>query len=319
MVNFLFSLDTELAWGYSDLDHLRSKRFSPDGSRERRSIELLLDVLDEFAIVATWAVVGHLFYEKCEECDICPILEWRGKYRSFEEVYKTNDPLWYGADVIETLLARGSRHEIAFHGYTHEVFDENTMSEEEARTEIQEWLRVSKRKHIIPRTVIFPQTEIGHLDLFKEYGFICYRGDDLLPEVCSLPLIGRAFRRFYYDLPAALFTPQVYEFKVEPPELVSFPSCQGLFRFNRKVERILDSLGLHNLRIRRIVKGVEKAATEKRIIHIWAHPHEFQTKKDVEKLRYLFGYVSEQVNEGRLQSIGMADLAKIAVDQQGSS
>src|SRR3990172_3955205 len=113
---FLFSLDTELAWGYFDMDRLRSERFSSDGSRERRAIDRLLDILDEFNIVATWALVGHLFYEKCEKCDLCPILEWQGKYRSFEQIYETNAPLWYGADVVETLLARGGRHEIAFHG-----------------------------------------------------------------------------------------------------------------------------------------------------------------------------------------------------------
>lgn len=313
---FLFSLDTELAWGYFDLDRLRSKRFSSDGSRERRSIERVLDVLEEFNIIATWAVVGHLFYERCEKCNVCPVLDWKGKYRSFEEVYETNAPLWYGADVIETLLTRGSQHEIAFHGYTHRVFDENMMSEEEAGTEIQEWLRVSKRKHIIPRTVIFPRTQIGHLDLFKEYGFICYRGEELLPEVCSLSLIGRVFRRLYHYL-SILSTPQVYEFKVEPSGLVNLPSSHDFFGFNRKMERVLDSLNLHNLRIRKIIKGVEKAAIEKKIIHIWAHPHEFQTKKDIEKLRYLFGYVSEQVNKGRLQSIGMADLARKAMEQHG--
>ena len=311
---FLFSLDTELAWGKFDRDRSRPKWFSPDGSRERRAIELLLNVLDEFGVVGTWAVVGHLFYEKCEECDICPILEWRGKYRSFEEVYKTSDPLWYGADVIESILSRGPRHEIAFHGYTHKVFDENTMSEEEARTEIQEWLRVSKRKHIIPRTVIFPRTKIGHLDLFKEYGFICYRGEELMPEISSLPLIGRVFRRFYHYL-SPLFTPQVYAFKVEPSGLVKFPSSRWLFGFNRKVERILDSLNLHNLRIRKIVKGIEKAAIEKKIIHIWAHPWEFQTKKDIEKLCYLLGYVSDEMSKGRIQSVGMADLARIAMEQ----
>jgi peptidoglycan/xylan/chitin deacetylase (PgdA/CDA1 family) len=310
---FLFSLDTELAWGYFDLDRLRCKMFSTDGSRERRSIELVLDVLEEFNIIATWAIVGHLFYERCEKCDICPILDWKGKYRSFEEVYETNKPLWYGADIIETLLTRGSQHEIAFHGYTHEVFDENTMSEEEAKTEIEEWLRISKRKNITPQTVIFPRGKISHLDLFKEYGFICYRGEELMPEMYSLPLIGRVFRRLYYYL-SALSIPQVYEFKVEPSELVNFPSSRWLFGFNRKVERILDSLNLHKLRVNRIIQGVKKAADENKIIHIWAHSWEFQTKKDIEKLRYLLGYVSGEVSKGRIQSVGMADLARIAME-----
>ena len=310
---FLFSLDTELAWGYFDMDRLRSERFSSDGSRERRAIDRLLDILDEFNIVATWALVGHLFYEKCEKCDLCPILEWQGKYRSFEQIYETNAPLWYGADVVETLLARGGRHEIAFHGYTHKVFNEGVMSQQEARTEIQEWLRAARRKNIIPQTVIFPRNQVGHLDAFKEAGFICYRGHERLPKDYAIPVIGKALNRI--DLVLQIRTPQVYEVEVEPSGLVNLPSSRWLFRIDRRVETILDSLNLPHLPIYRLIKGIDKAAKEKKVIHLWAHPCEFRTDKDFEKLRHLLGHVSEQVKRGRLQSIGMADLARLALEQ----
>lgn len=313
---FLFSLDTELAWGYFDLDRRRSKIFSPDGSRERRSVELLLDVLDEFGVVATWGVVGHLFYEKCEKCDICPIMEWKGKYRSFEEVYGTNNPLWYGADVMETLLARGSRHEIAFHGYTHQVFDESTMGEEAARMEIQEWLRLSKRKGLVAQTVIFPRDRVGHLDVFKEAGFICYRSEEDLPRLFRLRYIGALIKAIDHVL--SLSTPPVYELNgMESPALVNLRSSQDFFGFNRRLEMILDSLNLHRLRINRMIRGVKKAAEEKKIMHIWAHPWGFQTKKDIEKLCYLLGHVSDEVNRGRIRSVGMAELVRTATEELG--
>ena len=75
---FVFSLDTELAWG-SLWDQPRSERTSRDGSKERETIRRLLDMMDEFGIVATWAITGHLFYEKCEECEVCPILGFERK------------------------------------------------------------------------------------------------------------------------------------------------------------------------------------------------------------------------------------------------
>lgn len=314
---FLFSLDTELAWGYYDLDDIRSKKFSPDGSRERKSIELLLDILDEFGIVATWAITGHLFYEKCEACDICPILEWRGKHPSFEKVYETEHPLWYGADVVTTLLTRGSKHEIAFHGYTHKVFDENRMSAEEAKTEIQEWQRLSRRKGLLPQTVIFPQGQIGHLGVFRDAGFLCYRGDTVMPRIHSFPLIGKLL--YHAGLTLQIVAPQVYEARIEPSGLVNLPSSQWFFEINRNVEMLLDGLNLHNLRIRRIIRGVKKAVDEKKVIHVWAHPYEFQTEKDFEELRYLFRYVSEQISQGKLQSIGMADLAQQTIEQKYES
>ncbi len=310
----LFTLDTELAWGCFDLDLRRSRQFSSDGSRERSSIELLLNVLDEFGIVGTWAVVGHLFYQKCEECDICPILEWEGKYRSFKDVYKTDKPLWYGADIVETLLTRGAQHEIAFHGYTHQIFDENTMSEEAVRIEIQEWLRVSKRKGIVPETVIFPRDIVGHLSVLKEAGFICYRSEEDLPGLFSLRYVGKLLKSIDHIL--SITTPPVYDLNVvESSGMVKICSSQHFFGFNRRLELILDSLNLHKLRINRMIKGVKKAADEKKIVHIWAHPWEFQTKKDIEKLRYLLDYVSDEIRRGRIQSIGMADLARKATEK----
>lgn len=309
---FLLSLDTELAWGYFDC--FRPQMFSAGGWRERRSVDLLLDVFDEFNITATWAVVGHLFHERYQAGDAYPSMDWNGRYPVFERLYKNSSPLLYGADIIDTLLTRGSRHEIAFHGYTHKVLSERAMSKEEARAEIVEWLRVSKRKNIVPRTVIFPRNKIGHLDLFNEYGFLCYRGEELMPKAYSLPLAGRVFRRLYHYL-AALSTPLVYECKVDSSGLVNLPSSRWLFGLNRRVEWVLDSLNLHHFRIRQLIKGVEKAAVGKKIIHIWAHPHEFQTNKDIEKLRYLLGYVADEVSKGRMQSVGMAALARKAIDR----
>lgn len=307
---FVFSLDTELGWGYFDLDHLRLTRCSTDGSTERKSIERLLDTLDEFGIAATWAVVGHMFYESCEHCAICPVLDWKGKYGSFEEVYETNNPLWYGADVINTLCARGAHHEIAFHGYTHEIFDEDTMSEEQARIEIREWLRLAERKKLTPRTVVFPRNKVGHLRLFKEFGFLCYRGEVPKPRTHSMlylrKILGKLRHHYYY-----FFLPPVYEFcEIGPYGLVNILSTPNYFKRDHGIGRLFDGLNLYKLSMSSAVRGVKKAAKEKKIIHLRAHPSEFRTERDFEKLRYLFGCVSQYVNQGYLLSVTMTDLAR---------
>ncbi len=309
---FVFSLDTELAWG-SLWDQPPSKRSSRDGTTERKTIQRLLDIMDEFGVVATWAITGHLLYEKCEECEECPILDLKGKDSRFEQIYKSQGSMWYGADVVETLLSRDSRHEIAFHGYTHRLFDR--LSKDEARFEIQEWLRLAKRKNIIPQTVIFPQGRIGHLDLFRQAGFICYRGRDVRRPALSIPLLGKALNRLNSKL--SMMTPQTYDIKVDPQGLVNIPSSQWLFRTDRRIETSLDWLNLPNLRFAGTVKGIEKAAKEKKIIHLWAHPHEFRTEKDFRKLRYVFGQFASHAKAGRLKSVTMADLARRALNDTG--
>lgn len=303
---FLFSLDTELAWGY--YDQFDEKNFSRNGERERKAVLRLLEIFDEFNITATWAVVGHMFYEKCEKCEICPVLEWKDKYRSFDRIYETDDQLWYGLDVIELLQTRGARHEIGFHGYTHRVFGENQMTEKDARLEISEWQRLADRKKITPYSVVFPRNRSGYLKAFKEAGYICYRGDELHPRDYRIPVLGKVLN--IIDLFLQFRTPQVYNPIMDDSGLVNLPSSRWLFGMNRKIERLLDALGLPFLRIRRMISGIRKAAQQGKIVHIWAHPEEFKTDADFEKLRFLLKSVSAEMRKGSIRSVGMAELAR---------
>lgn len=311
---FLFSLDTELAWGY--FDQYRSGRFSKDGVWERKAIHRLLDILDEFNISATWAVVGHMFFASCEKCDTCPILEWKGKYSSFEKIYDTSDQLWYGADVIDMLQARGASHEIGFHGYTHKVFDERVMTEAEAKIEIAEWHRLAVRKNITPYSVVFPRNRVGHLKAFKNAGYICYRGDELRPKGSRFTLFRKAMNVF--DLIFQIRTPLVYDPILDESGLMNLPASRWFFGMNRWVEAVLDAVGLDSLRILPMIEAVKRAAREGKIVHIWAHPEEFKTDRDFEKLRYLLEQVTVEIEKGSMQSITMIDLARKAFSPGGA-
>lgn len=312
---FLFSLDTELAWGY--FDQYRSGRFSEDGVWERKAIHRLLDIFDEFEISATWAVVGHMFYASCEKCEICPVLEWKEKYSSFEQIYDTGNQLWYGADVIDLLRGRGARHEIGFHGYTHKVFDEHIMTEEEAKTEISEWQRLAARKNITPYSAVFPRNRAGHLKSFKDAGYICYRGDELRPEGSRFMLLRKAINVF--DLIFQTRTPLVYDPILDESGLINLPASRWLFGMNRRVEAVLDAVGLASLRIRPMIQAVNRAAREGKIVHIWAHPEEFKTDRDFEKLRFLLDQVAGEIKKGTMQSITMIDLARKAYAAGGAA
>jgi peptidoglycan/xylan/chitin deacetylase (PgdA/CDA1 family) len=310
---FLLSFDTELAWGHYDC--FRPELFSADGSRERRAVDGILDLLDEYGIVGTWAFVGHLFYEACEACEICPILAWKERYRSFDYIYENDHPLWYGPDLLERVRSRAIPHELAFHGYTHRIFDERSMPREEAALEIQEWLRLAERKEITPETVIFPRNCVGHLDLFTGAGFICYRGEEAMPAFYRWPVIGRVFRRLYYYL-AAVSAPPIYTPQREASGLVNLPSSRWLFGFNRRGDRLLDALNLSTLRLRKMASGIRAAAREGKVIHIWAHPYEFRSEKDLNRLRYLLHHAAEEIAAGRMRSIGMADLSRKLLEGQ---
>lgn len=308
---FIFSLDTELGTGFFDLDEDRKNLFSPDGSREREKIARVLALLNEYQIVATWAVVGHIFYKQCEECEICPILEWKGKYKSFEEAYKTSHPLWYGADVIDMLLAQTTKHEIAFHGYSHEIFDERRMSKEKAEVEIREFIRVASRRGVEAKSIVFPRDKVGHLDIFEKYGFVSYRSEEFLPLIIrNKYFVGKIIKTLDHIL--GLTTPPIYDLaEFKTGRLINLIATQHIFGFNRKVDLILDAWNLSLLRMRRIVKAIQKASAQNKVVHIWAHPWEFRTEQDFDKLRYIFEHVAQEVRAGNMQSVTMNEMATI--------
>jgi peptidoglycan/xylan/chitin deacetylase (PgdA/CDA1 family) len=312
---FIFSLDTELGTGYFDLDEARKRIFSADGSRERENISRILELLEEYQITATWAVVGHIFYEHCEECKICPILEWKGKYQSYEDAYKTRHPLWYGADVIDMLLNQKMKHEIAFHGYSHRTF--NSMSREEAEVEIQEFIRVASRKGIVAKSIVFPRNKVGHLDLFQKYGFLCYRSEESLPLLTrNKYIVGRIAKSLDHIL--GISTPPIHEVKdFAAGNMVNLIATQHVFGFSRTTDLLLDKWGFPNLRVRRITRAIRNAASQKKVAHIWVHPEEFRTEGAFSKLRYIFESVAEEVGAGRMKTISMIDMAHIVAQAYG--
>ncbi len=309
----LVSFDTELAWGYHDLDAARQRIFTADGSRERQSIRRVLDLCDEYGIAATWAVVGHLFYSTCEDCELCPILDWRGRYSSFDVIYQTDHPLWYAPEIMDWIQST-PHQEIAFHGYTHRVFSESVMSDEQAQLEIDEWRRAAERRGLMPHSVVFPRNRVGHLDCFKAHNFVSYRSDVYEPLPLRAPYVGKVLRTL--DQVLGITTPPVHDPVVDASGLVNHKASAHLFAFNRKVELTLDRLNLPLLRMRRMRRAVRHAAEQRKVVHLWAHPWEFRTDADIDKLRYVFDYAHTEIQRGRLQSISMTDLARQFLDRE---
>jgi hypothetical protein len=246
--------------------------------------------------------------------------EWQGCYSSFAEVYGTKDARWYGADIINTLLSEGTRQEIAFHGYSHRIFDPNAMNQQEARAEIEQWLHVSSRKAVTPRAVVFPRNIVGHLEAFRDLGFICFRAD---PQRAFL-IRNKVFGRYSKAIDQILSVSALPLFPISAPldhGMVCLFSSQCFFDLNRRVELLLDGMNLHTLRLRRIRAGIRRAAREGRVIHLWAHPCDFRTEKDFLKLRYVLDAAAQEISAGRMRSVGMTEMAQIAMVRQnlGSS
>ena len=305
---FLFSLDTELATGYFNKDMERLRIFSQDGIRERVRIEKILRLCEKYDIHATWAVVGHLFFSSCEFCINCPLASWKGKYNSYDEVYGTENPLWYGLDIIRKIQHCEVKQEIGFHGHTHMVFTEDSMTVDQAKLEISEWKRLAARYDVMGKSVIFPRDKIGHLAQLSAAGFESFREDIKLPLLIRNKYFGRYLKTIDHILGITIAPSYPVQCDLEAG-MVRFTTSQELFAFNRSVDRVFDKIGLPVLRIQRTLRGVRQAAKKRKIFHLWAHPWEFETDGDIVKLEAIFSEVAQAREKGLMQSLTLNNMA----------
>ena len=124
---FSLTFDTELMWGsFPEKSPEEFERLYPD---IRGTIDPLLVLLDRYEVSATWAVVGHLFLSECSRDEaglahpelVRPRQRWRPGdwYASDPCTDRLRDPLWYGDDIIDALLASRTPQEIGSHSFGH--------------------------------------------------------------------------------------------------------------------------------------------------------------------------------------------------------
>lgn len=307
---FILSLDTELSVGFFDLDDERNARFSSDGKAERKAIRSVLSLCEKYDIAATWAITGFIFYQRNETPQPCPLKNWQEEIKRYRAAYDTSSPLCYGADIVQEILDNPQKKEIGFHGYTHRPFP--SLDAAEAQFELEEWKRLAARLQLSGTSVVFPRNAIAHLDQVKDAGFLCYRGHDRIPRPSEIfPILEVLDHLFPISkLP-------VYEINasaIDSRGLVNLPGSQHLFYDNLSVEKTLVSLGLHKRRLKRILKGIETAATEGKMIHLWAHPWEFRSAVAIEILENILSYVNQFYPQGNLRSVTMTEMAQIILD-----
>jgi hypothetical protein len=149
--------------------------------------------------------------------------------------------------------------------------------------------------------------------VLQEAGFICYRTEAAYPLLLRTGYFGVGLFLRSIDHLLALTRIPLYDILQSSKLMVKIGSSQHLFDFHPVVERLLDRMNLHWLRLRRITRGIREAAEQKKMIHIWAHPWEFRTEQDFDKLRYIFECAAQEITQGRMRSVGMAEFAQLTL------
>lgn len=305
---FCISFDTELMWGRHDLPTYRN--FVDRAQKERILIKRLLDLLEKYKISATWAIVGHLFLERCSPKNGVnhpeikrPHYFWK-KGDWFEHdpggTIKKN-PGWYAKDVVREIKMK-TNQEIGSHSFSHIIFGHKSTTKECAETDIKMCIELARKEGINIKSFVFPRNSVGHLKILSKYGFTNFRGPRL-----DLNNTNRFFGKFIQFL--ELIFPL-------PPQTSKLTIKSGLVNV-RGSSYFVSGRGLRRLiskgvRFENAKRGIEAAINKNEVFHLYTHPTDFTD--DSEKLfsdfEKILKYAAAKRSKRLLEIKTMGEIAK---------
>jgi peptidoglycan/xylan/chitin deacetylase (PgdA/CDA1 family) len=319
---FVLSFDFELIWG--TLDKRGPEGFRRACERERSEVfGPLLNLLEEYEIPATWCVLGHLMLDSCEPVDgrkhpeiVRPTHAWQPGDWFTHDPSSDEDraPIFYGRSLVERLLEARVAQEIGCHSFSHVIFGDPGCSRETAESEVRACVQAAAALGITPRSFAFPRNRVGHLDVLRQYGFTCFRGPEPTWYMGGGRAPGRLRRAAHLaDVVAARRPPVVVPERTQG--LINIPASMMFFPAHGVRRHIPVSR-----RVRRALKGVERAAREQRIMHLWFHPTNLadETAAMLAGLRSVFAEVARRRERGELDVLSMGELAARETTGQAS-
>ena len=293
---FVISLDVELLWG--EILSTNSKTaglLMNDDKNGRGNTDLLLSLLEKYNIPATWAIVGHLFLDRCQRENGVP---HHGMPRFKDDWYSVDpcsnvhqDPLYYGRDIIEKVISSPVEHEIGYHSFSHVPFAE--CNREVAEAEIKEGVELANTLGITFKSFVFPYNAIGHIDVLRENGFEIFRGRNLRRQDSNQSLLIRKASGAI-DKAIAPPTEPVWRDGIwEIPASMLFYDPQMSFSLFPRARL-----------------GLERAIRANKVFHIFLHPHNLLAQPSLGKMLDTFlSLVAKKRDEGKLQVFTMGGLA----------
>lgn len=276
---FTISLDFELFWGVRDKKTQQDYKENILGARA--VIPKLLEIFLQHNIHATWATVGFLFAKNKEELRTY-IPEKLPGYRSSRlSPYKHIDSIGENEEVdpfhyANSLICQISNYpgqEIGSHTMSHFYCLEEGQNISDFETDIKNSILLAQKNNIQLKSFIFPRNQLNpeYISICKKYNIESYRGNEksfIYKENneanTSLLIKILRFTDTYFNLTG------YNTFTINANRIpINIKSSKFFRPYNKKL-KILEPL-----KIRRIKKAMTYAAKNKRIFHLWWHPHNF--------------------------------------------
>ena len=293
MGTVVISIDAELGWGFHDLESPPADRVESG----RRGWRMVLEQLERFDVPATWAVVGHLMLESCdgEHADHPAPEGWFERERT---TWANREDLRFCPELVREILESPVDHELASHSFSHVLFGDPDTTPELARAELERAREIADDWGIALESFVYPRNDVGHRDVLAETGFRAYRGRS--------PTAGgvREVLETLVHGDSRLVEPRVDEYG-----LVDVPASTFLFGFEGPIRTVAEAVWTDPMVVvsRR---GIDEAATQDGVFHLWIHPNNFVHERDDRRLEAILSHLDRRRAETDLRVETMGAVAR---------
>lgn len=317
---FIISLDFELLWGVRD-------KKTPDTYGKNilgvwEAIPKMLETFDKHSVRATFATVGLLFASsKKELIEFCPENEpnythenlspYKGHFDLLGDS-EESDKYHFASQLIDLVL-KYPEQEIATHTFSHYYCLEKGQTEESFRDDILAAIEIAKSKKIEIESLVFPRNQFNdeYLKVINDLGISSYRGNERIwfhdaSKDEEEKLTKRAFRLLDTYLNISGHNCYTLE-EIAKKRPFDIPASRFLRPYSSKLQII------ENLRLRRILKSMTYAAKNKKVFHLWWHPHNFgvNQKENFNFLNKILGHYTFLNTNFGFESLTMSNLSTI--------
>jgi Polysaccharide deacetylase len=315
---FVISLDFELHWGVRDQFPINGV-YTANLEGARTAVPKMLRFFEQFDIAATWATVGFLFARSKEELlsfypNVKPTYTDK-KYDPYLEPIgngEEDDPLHYAPSLIEQ-IKNTPKQEIGTHTFSHYYCLEAGQTADAFRADLLSAIAIAKTWNLDLRSIIFPRNQVNpqYVKILLESGITIYRDNEPnwfysagATDEHSLPKRGGRMLDTY--VPLTTHTLGEWQNIKQSNGLYNIPSSRFLRPYSPKLA------SLESLRLHRICQGITRAAKEKKIYHLWWHPHNMGIHQDenLNFLKKILEHVAKCREQYELESLTMQGVVK---------
>jgi len=306
------SLDFEKFWGVHDVSNL--KNTEQYLNKVNDIVSRLLELFAKYDVHCTWAVVGLLNYSDLKElennCKSITIKYNQNQFSPFplnkHNLKNANSSSFLARTEIEN-IRQSPNQEIASHTFSHLYCLEKGVTENDFQNDI--YMFTTSVGEV--DSIIFPRNQINHeyLNLLSKNKSITFRGNqqNRFWKNSDYKTEG-IFKKMGRVLDAYI--------KISKDNLIDWKTIKKNKTINIPASRFLRPAQFNNtiekLKIKRVKKQMLAAAKQKKIYHLWWHPHNFSKNTEVNflQLENLLQYYKKLNDIYQFQSLNMNEILK---------